>query len=247
MRQYNQLVDTRLGQLISRRAGELRITYSELARIVGYKDGGIITHIVHGRRAIPSHMVEAFASALKVDPIELLDLLPDDERYRVIREKILQQKRFTGARPATMSNKRIPIFVVSAGWRSFNAEGAVGYMPLPDALVEQLGDRGVAFFIEGDSMEPVLNDGDLVIADKVKSYRNGSICICCICYGEGHPDNLATVKAVYKTKEGKIRLVPANHSYDSEIVKDVDLQSLEIWPVIFHMRNYRNGGMMLEM
>lgn len=237
-----------LGTLVARRLSKLGMSYLDLGKLLGYKDGGNITHIVHGRRAIPSHMVEAFAAALQVDPIELLDLLPNDDRYRVIRDKVMQKRAFKdiNARQVSMSKYKIPLYTINAGWRSFTAEDPVGYFPLPDILAEQLGGRGVGWIVEGDSMEPVIGNGDIVIGDKDKSFDKGTICICCVCYGESHPDNIATLKAVYPLADGRIRLVPANAEYEPEIVEVEECAHLELWPIVFHVRNYRTCGLKLD-
>ena len=67
----------------------------------------------------------------------------------------------------------------------------------------------------GDSMiEEEIYDGDIVLVDRQAEFIDGKT------YAVNIPGDGCTVKKAYRTEDGKVRLVPANHNYHEMIVDD---------------------------
>lgn len=79
--------------------------------------------------------------------------------------------------------------------------------------------------VEGDSMEPDIQEGDLLVVDRVASPNEDSSVII-------HIDGEFTVKR-YSECDGKLRLVPINPNHKPRIVGDG--QSCEIWGTVTHV------------
>ena len=72
--------------------------------------------------------------------------------------------------------------------------------------------------VRGDSMiEDCIRDGDFVICEKRNAARNGETVVALLSTGE------ATLKRMYKERDGRIRLQPANDRYEPIFVQADDL------------------------
>ena len=72
--------------------------------------------------------------------------------------------------------------------------------------------------VRGDSMiEDCIRDGDFVICEKRNAARNGETVVALLSSGE------ATLKRMYKEKDGRIRLQPANERFEPIYVQPDDL------------------------
>ena len=73
--------------------------------------------------------------------------------------------------------------------------------------------------VRGDSMiDEQIRDGDYVICEKRDSARNGQTVVALLSSGE------ATLKKLYKEKDGRIRLQPANANYEPLYANPDDIQ-----------------------
>lgn len=114
----------------------------------------------------------------------------------------------------------IPVLgVVRAGLPVEAVENIIDYEEISEEMARQ-GDF-FALQIKGDSMEPKISDGDVVIVRKQPDVESGEIAIVLVNGDE------ATIKKVQKFTGG-INLVPSNPAYD---VKTFDNQKIESLPV----------------
>ena len=108
---------------------------------------------------------------------------------------------------------------VRAGLPMEAVENIIDYEEISEEMARQ-GDF-FALQIKGDSMEPRIKEGDVVIVRKQPDVENGEIAIVLVNGDE------ATIKKVQKFTGG-INLVPSNPAYD---VKTFDNQKIEFLPV----------------
>ena len=166
-----------IGDKVRQRRITLGMTQHELALSLGYKNRTAINKIEKGLRSIPSSKLKSFASVLRMDveqlinksaspPLNIITLEPDN---------VFQ----------------IPIFAsASAGFGAYASDEILGYMPVyinnPMEVNETMLIR-----VNGDSMEPKIENGDLIQVHKQTSVDNGDIAVVLINGDEG------VVKKVY--------------------------------------------------
>ena len=187
-----------------KRIRELKgISQDELARAVGFKSRSSINKIEQGVNDITQSKLVAIANALSVSPGELLGREAKESKGYI---------------------KRIPVLgAVRAG--------------IPIDAIEEIEDweeidtrqpqfRSGTFFalrVTGDSMEPTIHDGDVVIVRQQPRVENGEIGIVTL------NGDTATVKEVKESSQG-ITLIGHNaavytpHFYDREEVESLPLR-----------------------
>ena len=80
-----------------------------------------------------------------------------------------------------------------------------------------------ALQVEGDSMQDEgIFSGDYVIVERRQTARNGERVVALL------PEGETTLKTFYKEKDGRIRLQPANESFEPIIVDDCQIQGVVI-------------------
>lgn len=122
--------------------------------------------------------------------------------------------------PAAIKGIRIPVYAaVAAGIPIEAIEDIVDYEEI-DATLAATGD----FFglrIKGDSMEPRMREGDVVIVRKQEDADNGDIVIVLV------NGNEATVKKLKKEPNG-ITLIPFNPAHDTQYYSPEAITSLPV-------------------
>lgn len=85
--------------------------------------------------------------------------------------------------------------------------------PLFDGKIAALySDNGLlSLYVEGDSMEPQIHDGDLVIFKKTDEWVPGNVVVACL-------DGRLMVKGILKGPEGETRLRSLNRNYEDIII-----------------------------
>jgi len=85
--------------------------------------------------------------------------------------------------------------------------------PLFDGKIAALySDNGLlSIYVDGDSMEPQIHDGDLVIFKKSHEWVSGNIVVVCL-------DGRLMVKGIVKGPEGETRLRSLNKEYEDIII-----------------------------
>ena len=115
----------------------------------------------------------------------------------------------------------IPILgSVRAGYDNYAEENREGYMPIDDRL-KTMHPEAYVLTVKGDSMEPEICHGDMVICAPDAEIRNNDVCIVCI-NGE-----VGTVKRIRFEGDG-LTLVPANPHYRKLHYSAEDIQSYPV-------------------
>lgn len=79
--------------------------------------------------------------------------------------------------------------------------------------------------VEGDSMEPDIQEGDLLVVDRAATPKEDSAVII-------HIDGDFTVKR-FSDADGKLHLVPINRKYKPQVISDSNEGG--IWGVVTHV------------
>ena len=114
----------------------------------------------------------------------------------------------------------IPVLgVVRAGLPMDAVENIIDYEEISEEMARQ--GEFFALQIKGDSMEPKISDGDVVIVRKQPTVENGEIAIVLV-----NGDD-ATIKKVQRF-EGGINLVPSNNAYNVLTYSNAQIESLPV-------------------
>ena len=186
-------------------------------------------------------------------------LLLDTKTCRRMREALVRQKadEFTEAQIEELQTQlreaqadyspelvqppipRVPVFEISAGASLAYDDGGYPVGVADDWLsVPGLTDaQAFGCFVHGDSMEPELNDGDIVVFSPAKALKSGAICFV------RTQDDTATVKRLFFEGESirqakEIRLVPTNRKYPDERIPMRSV--MHIWPMYVKVQYPRN-------
>jgi repressor LexA len=90
-------------------------------------------------------------------------------------------------------------------------------------IVDDVKDANAfALKVDGDSMSPRIEDGDVIIVSPKREVRNGDICVVRV-------DGEDTLKKV-NFENGYVHLVPLNHNYEPVSVKKKDVAF--VWRVV---------------
>lgn len=186
---------------IKSRRTELHLTQSELADKMGYADKSMIAKIEKGLVDLPQSKILAFAEALETTPSYLMgwESLSDEEigdTFQENMQKPLPKKHGVLIKVLGRVAAGIPIEAV---------EDVIDNEEISEALAKT-GDF-FALQIHGDSMEPRMCEGDVVIVRQQNDAESGDIVIAMI-----NGDD-ATCKRLRKYRDG-IELVSNNPSYE---------------------------------
>lgn len=166
----------------------LGLTQTELAELVGYTDGSMITKIESGKVDISRSKVYEFAKVLQTTPVVLMGLDEEIEN---------EDKRPRGV--------RIPVLGrVAAGIPMDAIEEVIDYEEISEEEARQGEYFGLQ--IKGDSMYPRILDGDVVIVRKQNYASNSDVVIVLVNGNEG------TCKQFYKYDD-HVELKPFNPMY----------------------------------
>lgn len=146
---------------------EKKISQDALAQLTGYKDRSSITKIESGKVDLPQSKILLFAQVLGVTPYELMGF-DESEQPHEQTCGINEQPRPRGV--------RIPVLgKVAAGLPISAVEDVLDWEEIP----ERLANTGEFFGlrIQGNSMEPRIYDGDVVIVKRQSDAETGSIVI----------------------------------------------------------------------
>lgn len=181
---------------IKKRRKELNMTQTELALKTGYSDKSAIAHIESGRVDIPVSKINEFAKALKMQPGDLMG------NPAVSPMILIEQMPSERVRKAV----RIPVLGdVAAGIPLDAIEDIIDYEEIPAEMATQGQFFGLR--IKGNSMEPRICAGDVVIVQRQEDADSGDIVIACI------NGDSATCKKLIKYPD-QIVLMPLNNKYD---------------------------------
>ena len=170
-------------ELVKKLTAEQNMSMSELARRVGIAKSAISRYF-NGTRELPLNKIGDFASALHTTPDYLLGM-----EYE----------------PQSSQSLQIPVLgTVAAGIPISAVEDILDYEEVPQSWENQGEFFGLR--IKGDSMQPKMDDGDVVIVRQQSDANNGDTVIALV-----NGDD-ATCKKLQKTDNG-IMLVSTNPNY----------------------------------
>ncbi len=124
----------------------------------------------------------------------------------------------------------LPLLGLVAAGQPIEAIEGPDTLAVPEEMLPASG-RSFVLTVRGDSMiDEQIRDGDLIIVHERSTARNGETVVALV--GGTH----ATVKKLYREKDGRIRLQPANERLDPIIVpaEEVTVQGV----VVGVMRKY---------
>jgi repressor LexA len=122
--------------------------------------------------------------------------------------------------PSTVFQKAVelPLLGLVAAGAPIEAVTANESLTVPDGLLRKSGNH-YALRVRGNSMiDEQIRDGDFVIVNERRSADNGETVIAML-HGSS-----ATVKKMYRERDGRIRLQPANESMSPIYVHENDIQ-----------------------
>ena len=173
------------------------LSQQDLAEKVGYKTASAVNKIELGLRDLNQTKIALFAKALGVKPSYLMD--GDEKDAKGVKIPVL------GTVPAG-----IPIEAI---------EEILDYEEIPVKMAQ--GGEYFALQIKGDSMEPKMSEGDVVIIRKQEDCDNGDVAIVMV------NGNEATVKKIKKF-DGGINLIPFNNDFDVFTFSNKQIEELPV-------------------
>ena len=176
--------------LLKERRLELGLTMLQVANAVGVSEATVSRwesgNIANMRR----DRIAKLAKVLQLRPSAIMGLDGDADEEKLV----------------ITSGVKIPVLgYVRAGIPIEAVEDIIDYEEIPQKMANN-GDY-FALSIKGDSMEPKISEGDVVIVRKQSYVENGETAVVLINGSD------ATVKKFYKTDSG-IKLVSTNPTYD---------------------------------
>ena len=212
-----------IGQQIKKRREELGLTQEELAKKIGYKSKSTINKIELGINDIPQKRIVDFANALDTTVAELMEWVDHPHiifhpsiNLKQATEKDLNDALIKIYESDTSSNDntsfittavRIPVFARVAAGIPFEAiEDIIDW----EEITPEMAADGKYFglCICGDSMEPRICNGDVVIVRKQDDADDGDIVIALV------NGNDAVCKRLRKYENGMVALISTNPAYD---------------------------------
>ena len=191
--------------LIKKRREQLGMSYSDLSQKTGFSTSVLYRYENGDTKKIPIDRIKIIAKALNLDPYSLYDFdQATDELGKSVNSKIT----------------KIPVLgTVRAGIPMEAVENIIDYEEISEDMARQ--GEFFALQIKGDSMEPKISEGDVVIVRKQSDVDSGNIAIVLV-NGEE-----ATIKKIQKF-DGGINLIPSNPSYDVQTYTNEQINSLPV-------------------
>lgn len=178
----------------------------ELAKRVGYADKSMVSKIEKGKVDLPQSQIQKFAEIFGVSQSELM------------------------GNDGTDLTVRVPVLgKVAAGLPIEAIENIIDWEEIPTEMSRKGEHFGLV--IQGDSMEPRMYDGDVVIVRKQSTAESGQIVIASI-----NGDD-ATCKR-FMQYDSSIGLVSLNSKYPPRIFTEEQQRKLpiQIWGVVVEIR-----------
>ncbi len=198
-----------IGQRIKERRKQAGLSVDELADRLGKNRATIYRYESDDIKKLPVDMLEPIAKALGVTPADLLSCTENQK----------------------IGKTTIPVLGrVAAGIPIEAVEDVIDYEEIAEAMARD--GEYFALKIKGDSMEPRMKDGDVVIVRKQNDAYDGDIVIATV-----NGDD-ATCKVLKKYENGDVALLSLNPSYQpfyfsKQEVKDTPIQ---IWGKVKELR-----------
>lgn len=191
-----------IGQRIKERRKLLKLTADDLAKAIGKDRATIYRYENSDIKKLPTTVLEPLAAALDVTPAWLMgydDVTP------------LPEKKYV----------KIPVVgKIVAGTPTDAVENIISYEEIPAALAR----RGEFFGLEiyGDSMEPTMFEGDIVIVLSTPVAETGDIAVVLVNGDE------ATIKEIQRAPDG-VTLIGHNlNAYKPHFYSNEQIETLPV-------------------
>ena len=204
----DQIILDKFSERLFKLVKENNTDINMLARILGIKSKSTIYRYMNGEMSPKITTIKYLAEYFNVNEIWLMG-------YDVPMESTLNKNR---------NRAKIPILgTVKAGYNWLAEENVIGYITDKDTIkdYEKNINEYFALKVTGDSMLPLLSDGDLIIVHDQDDVESGQTAVILI-NGEE-----ATVKKVIKTNEG-IELHAMNPYYPIKKFTFDDMKNIPI-------------------
>lgn len=186
----------------------------------------------NGKRRPSPIILKKLSSIYHIDYNDLLikagfsDLVIENSEKEDMLKKI-------GAIPLSeIETTKIPVLgKVKAGYNYLAQENIIEYIYFNIDGSDK--ENYYALYVTGDSMEPLFDDGDIVIVHKQDDFNNGDNCVILINGDE------ATIKKVYKGTTG-IKLQAVNPYYPPRIFTEEEIRNLPVKVIGVVEKSIRN-------
>lgn len=222
----NKIIFEKVGARL-KQARELRhITLEEAGKKVDVHKSTVLRWENGETEKIKLPIIETLASYYNVNPVWLMG-------YDVPMENTEDMLKKIGAIPLSeIETTKIPVLgKVKAGYNYLAQENIIDYIAFNIDGADK--ENYYALYVIGDSMEPLFDDGDIVIVHKQDDFSNGDNCVVLI-NGEE-----ATIKKVYKGTTG-IKLQAVNPYYPPRIFTEEEIRDLPVKVIGVVEKSIRN-------
>ena len=192
-----------VGDRIKELRKEKGISVDKLAELIGKDRATVYRYESQDIEKMPTSVLEPLAKALGTTPAILMGWEQVENNSFPKRNRHL-----------------IPVLgKVIAGYPIEAVENILDYEEISESMARQ-GDF-FALQVKGDSMEPKISEGDVVIVRKQEDVDNGDIAIMLVNGDE------ATIKKIQKFN-GRINLVPSNPAYNVMTYTNEQIEALPV-------------------
>ena len=222
----NKIIFEKVGARL-KQARELRhITLEEAGKKVDVHKSTVLRWENGETEKIKLPIIETLASYYNVNPVWLMG-------YDVPMENTEDMLKKIGAIPLSeIETTKIPVLgKVKAGYNYLAQENIIDYIAFNIDGADK--ENYYALYVIGDSMEPLFDDGDIVIVHKQDDFNNGDNCVILINGDE------ATIKKVYKGTTG-IKLQAVNPYYPPRIFTEEEIRDLPVKVIGVVEKSIRN-------
>ena len=191
------------GEIIKKLRKERGLTQEQLGDIIGVQKSAIAKYESGRVENLKRHTIAKLAKYFGVTPSYILGIREDKEMYL----------------SAGIDYISVPLYAnICCGNGGFVDDNIVDYVPVPSQGLNMKKEH-FCMFAQGDSMTPMIDEGDLLVFEKTSSPRENMIGAFCI--GE----NEATCKK-YVVSNGVVILKPLNTSYDPVPISVEDIKCI---------------------
>lgn len=196
-----------IGDRIRNRRKELGLSVDELAEKLNKNRATVYRYESSEIEKLPTTVLEPLAEALNVTPGFLMGWEDEKPNAELI--------------SAGDSIYKIPVFSsVSAGFGAYACSDIIDYMPLYFQNPSDVPDT-ICIKVQGDSMYPKIEDGDIIVVRRQESVDSGSIAVVLVDEEQGY------VKKVFYDRE-TIELHSINPEYAPKVFKGKDVLRVRV-------------------
>ena len=205
-----------LGQLLKQRRKELKLSMAKLGKLAGISP----THIMNIEKgSIPANQILILlAKALGLDHRDILKRglkERDPEIWKILQES---DKQFEAVNSDFMLSQMIPLIDATQAGEWIDVIDA--YQPgqgMDEVAVSSTRRDLIALRVKGNSMEPVIRDGQIVVVDPHREAITGDIIIAV-------KDDKSTIKRFHQVNRETVILEPLNSAFENIVLKSGDLR-----------------------